>query len=183
VTEDLGRGQARAADAVPRQRGGAHAAAKSSRFRRKNASVASDSASPAVPAPPAYLTPPVSIAPPGSSAVPVRTAPLAPVSAPLAPRPRTAREPPPTWSRDPITAPLPAIDPTRPALSTTPAPTAGSTGSVGLATRVAVAVRSAAVDLYALAIVAPWSRSPSRRFRTPSPGRCRPAWPPEDRTR
>jgi hypothetical protein len=50
VTEDLGRGQARAGNAVPRQRGGAHAAATSSRFRRKSASVPSDSARNAFPA-------------------------------------------------------------------------------------------------------------------------------------
>jgi hypothetical protein len=46
VTADLGKGQARAGDAVPRQRGGAHAAAKASRFRRKSASAASDAAPP-----------------------------------------------------------------------------------------------------------------------------------------
>ena len=54
-------------------------------------------------------------------------------------------EPLPPWSRDPITAPLPAIDPTPPALSTTPAPTAGGTESVGLAARVVTAVRVCAV--------------------------------------
>src|SRR6185312_347798 len=53
VTADLGKGPARAGDAVPRQRGGVHAAAKTSRFRRKSASAASDSASPAPSAPPA----------------------------------------------------------------------------------------------------------------------------------
>ena len=130
MTEDLGNGQARAGDAVPRQRGGAHAAAKSSRFRRKSASVASESVPPAVPAPPAGAVP-----------------------APLPPRPRTAQEPPPTWSREPTTAPLPAIGPTRPGPSTTPAPTAGGTGSAGLSARVAAAVRSAAAGLCALAIV------------------------------
>jgi hypothetical protein len=40
VTTDLGKGQARADDAVPRQRGGAHAAARNGRFRRKSGSAA-----------------------------------------------------------------------------------------------------------------------------------------------
>jgi hypothetical protein len=50
VTADLGKGLARAGDAVPRQRGGAHAAAKTSRFRRKSASAAPASAPSAPPA-------------------------------------------------------------------------------------------------------------------------------------
>ena len=37
MTTDLGKGSARTNNAIPRQRGGAHAATKTGRFRRKSA--------------------------------------------------------------------------------------------------------------------------------------------------
>ncbi len=52
MTTELGNGQTRANDVVPRQRGGAHAAAKTSRFRRKTTSAASYPALPVSPASP-----------------------------------------------------------------------------------------------------------------------------------
>jgi len=109
VTPELGKGPARAGDAVPRQRGGAHAAAKTSRFRRKSGSAASDSASPAPSAPPA---PQASAAAKASAATP--PPPAAPtIPAPAAPMEATAhltapsRLPPPASSAAPSGRPGP----------------------------------------------------------------------------
>jgi len=49
VTTDLGKGPARTEDAVPRHRGGAHAAAKTGRFRRKSGLAPQATADPAPP--------------------------------------------------------------------------------------------------------------------------------------
>ena len=65
MTTDLGKGSARTNDAVPRQRGGAHAATKTSRFRRKSRP-ASAPRSVADPAPAVPLT--ASLLPPQAAA-------------------------------------------------------------------------------------------------------------------
>ncbi len=83
MTTDLGNGQARISDAVSRPRGGAHAASKTSRFRRKSASV------------PAPLAAPLPW--PWDAGLPPSQ------------RFRSIQEPPLTRSRDPITVPLPVV--------------------------------------------------------------------------
>jgi len=80
VTTDLGKGPARTNDAVPRQRGGAHAAAKTSPFRRKSGPA------------PAHRSPAEPVTAPPGGAVPL----AAPLPSPLTVAPRSAGITPPS---------------------------------------------------------------------------------------
>jgi hypothetical protein len=147
VATDLGNDQARTSDADPRPRGGAHAATKTSRFGRKNISAPAPRAAP-LPRPEAgdRVQPGVN----GAGGLP------GPVSWPRdvgLPRSLPVQEPPLTWSRAPITAPLPGAGATAVPATAVPA-TAATAGSGGFARQGAAAVRSAAASLCALAIVA-----------------------------
>ncbi len=91
MTTDLGKDAARTSGAVPRQRGGAHAAAKTSRFRRKSDPTRSPLTAP-MPSPGSAAPPPGSAAPPpGSAAPPPQVAP--------APRPASGTVP---WPREAV---------------------------------------------------------------------------------
>ncbi len=80
MTTDLGKGPARTNDAVPRQRGGAHAAAKTSPFRRKSGPA------------PAHRSPAEPVTAPPGGAVPL----AAPLPSPLTVAPRSAGITPPS---------------------------------------------------------------------------------------
>ena len=124
MTTDPGNGQARTSDTFPRQRVGAHAATKTSRFRRKSVSG---------PAPLAGRRP-------GTEAGD-RVQPRVDGSGGL-PGPVP-------WARDPITVPLPAVAPPQPR-----PPQPGRRSPAAAAPAAAAAARSAAASLCALAVVA-----------------------------
>ncbi len=153
MTTDLGKDQARAGDDTPRQRGGAHAAAKNSRFRRKDAPAPAQRRLRAPPPAQRRLRAPRRACAPS----PARTG----SRSPREPRSRaechSRREPCATIlsrstrsrrPRNPVTPPTVQEPPPVPEPSAAPAPSATS------APGVAGAVREAALNLCALAIVA-----------------------------
>jgi len=74
VTADLGKDQARTGDAAPRLRGGAHAAAKTGRFRRKSVSVPAPLPVPSLTWSPEPVTVPLPVVGAAASAAPQATA-------------------------------------------------------------------------------------------------------------